>query len=148
MRHPLNLILATLLLAACGGQPDSPEAALRALLARAEQAAEARNAEALAGLLAEDYRDRAGRGPAEIERLLRLYFLRHREIHLLTDIETIELPYRDFARATVVVGMAGDDGALLPRTGVWRFELEFNLVEGEWRVSRAEWARARGTELL
>lgn len=143
-----SAILILLLATACSNPPDSPEAQIRALIGRAEQAAEARDAEALRELLTENYRDASGRNAAETERLLQLYFFRNRQVRLLLDIESIELVYRDFARVQLVAGMAGDDGGLLPRAGAWRFALELTRDAGEWRVSRAEWQRANAGNLL
>ena len=60
---------AVLLLAACGGQPESPETEIRTFVAQAQAAAEARNARELRALIAEDYVDAKGNDHKAIENL-------------------------------------------------------------------------------
>ena len=59
---PLRLLLGLLALAVgCGSEPETPEARVRALLARAEAAAEARDVAALAECISERYADEESR---------------------------------------------------------------------------------------
>lgn len=59
-----------LLLAACSGQPESLETEIRAFVAKAESAAEQRNAGELRALIAEDYLDAQGHDRRTIEQLI------------------------------------------------------------------------------
>jgi len=136
------IVLAALLLGGCG-RDDSPEARVRAVIAAGEAAAEERD---LAGVLehvSPAFRDEHGRGPDELRQYLRGYFVRHPSVHLLTRVEIVEFPYRDYARVHLKVGMLGRESA-----GATSFDLaadakeivlELALEDDEWRVVRAAW---------
>lgn len=79
------------LLLGCSEPSHDPDAEIRALIEQAEQAAEARNADDLLELLAEDYRDSSGLGLKDVERRLRLLFLRNQDVHIFTRIVDIDL---------------------------------------------------------
>jgi len=152
----LWLLLALLpWLAGCSGEPESPEARLRALVATAEQAVEAGSLKRAAPLVAAGYRDERGNDRRTIVRLLFGYLQRHRNIHLLTRIADIQLgPQPDQAAMRLYVAMSGTPIASLDaldggaRADLYRFDLQ--LVDGEdgWQVSAASWRRARLSELL
>lgn len=143
----LKLLLVMMLsaaLAACGTPPDDPEAQIRALLAGAEQAAEAGSTGDLLDYIADDYRDAADRDRQKLGLQLRAYFYRYPEPGLLTRVENIRFPYRDFAQVTLVVAMR--DG--LRDAGVYRIELDLRLQDDEWLVTAARWQRANSADLL
>ncbi len=81
-------------------------------------------------------------------RLVNLYFLQNRSIHLLTRIDTLVVDDSLRAQASVLVAMAsqpiGDVSILsLARAALYRFDFTFaDEGEGEWRVMRATWQRA------
>ncbi len=156
--------LPLLILAACSADPDSPEAQVRALISRAESAAEKKDIGALKGLISEGYSGEQGQDRQAMASLLTYYFLRHQTIHLFTRIQTIEFADPEpanresagpgSARTSVLVAMAGtpmlvvDDLARL-RADLYRFD--FDLVredDGEWRVARAAWSRATRGDFL
>lgn len=144
---PLARVLAwtavgALALVACGRAP-SPEDQVRAVIAAAEQAAEARDAPALLDLVAPDYRDGQGNDAGEIGRYLRGYIIAHPSIHLLVRVESIELPARDLARVRATVGMLGRGQAAGASwdlaADVYEFDVTLALEDGDWRVTRADW---------
>jgi hypothetical protein len=145
-----NAAAGALLLAlhACGPEPDDPEARVRALVARAEAAAEDRDTGALLALLSPRYRDAHG-GDRDAARALLVHtFLRHQSVHLLVRLRELRFPAEGRAALTAFVAMAGSPiegaGALLDlRADLHRFDLELATEEGEWRVVGAAWRQAR-----
>jgi hypothetical protein len=132
------LIAAACLFAACGSRP-TPEDEIRALIASAETAAEARDAGALRELVADDYRDAEGRSADDIRRYLHGYLIAHQSIHLMTRIDAIEIEGPEVARAQVTVGMLGRESASDwdLAADVQRIDLRLAREDGEWRVTRA-----------
>ena len=84
------LLLAALAVGGCSDDA-SPEARIRALIDAAAEAAEARSVDDLGELLHVNFRDHRGNDRATLRPLLTAWFFRHRNIHLLTRIEMIEL---------------------------------------------------------
>jgi hypothetical protein len=145
----LPFALAAVLQACSGG--DSPEEAVRALVASAADAAERRSAGDLLDLIHDDYRDQKGYDKKQTAGLLRAYFFRHQNIHLLTRIEEIEWLGDEQAVVRLHVAMAGGvisdiDALASLRARIYRFEV--NLVrEGEWQVQQASWEPANLLDL-
>lgn len=124
------------------GTPDSPEMRVRAVIAAAEQAAEARDVSAVMDLVSPDYADADGRQPAELGRYLQGYFIANQSIHLLTRIDSLEFPARDVADVAVTVAMVGRDAeaesAWDLAADVHSFRLTLMEKDGDWRVTRAD----------
>lgn len=138
---------------ACGGDPGTPEARIRALLSDAEAAAEAKDAGALKERMSDRYADDRGQDRQAVMGLVTFYFMRHQTIHLLTRVDTIEIADDGSARAGVFVAMAGtpilgvDDLARL-RADLYRFEFALAEEDGDWRVTSADWRRAESGDFL
>lgn len=146
--QPWIVLALALLLAACSRDADSPEAQLRARVAQAQVAAEARDAPALRALIADDYADAQGYDRKAIENLIRLHLLRNQTIHLFTRIGAIAFPQPDRATVRVAAAMAGRPVASVGELAginadLYRFDLELVQRNGEWRVQRAAWEPAR-----
>jgi hypothetical protein len=146
-------VLAALSLSVACTRAGTPETEVRATLARAEQAAAAKDLAVLRDLVAEKYSDRDGRDRRAIEQLLRVYFLRHGSIHLLTRVQSVTFPEPTRAEVVVLVAMAGTpvaSGADLTglAADLHRFELTLAREGDTWRAVRAEWRRAEPGELL
>lgn len=146
----LWLLLALLAAGACSDD-GSPEAQVRALIDAGVEAAEARSADDLGDLLHPDFRDHKGNDPASLRRLLTAWFFRHRNIHLLTRIETIELLSPSRAEVGLYAAMAGSaigDAAALARlrARVYRFDLTL-VRDDQWRVLEAAYSPARLADL-
>jgi len=139
-----SALAAALLLTACG-PAGTPEDEIRALIDRAEAAAEARDAGGLRALVADDYRDGDGRGAEDIRRYVQGYLIAHQSIHLITRIDAIEIRGAEVAHAIVAVGMLGrdSDAAWDLAADIYRFDLRFAREDGEWRVTRADWRAER-----
>ena len=134
------LVAAAWLIAACG-PGSAPEDEIRALIAEAETAAEERDAAALRGMVADDYRDAEGRGADEIRRYLHGYLIAHQPIRLITRIDAIELEGKELARVQVTIGMLGreadSDSAWDLAGDIHRIALRLVREDGQWRVTRA-----------
>lgn len=136
------LLIVTAALPGCGRE-ESPETRVRAIIAAGEAAAEERD---LAGILehvSPAFRDGNGGGRDELKQYLRGYFVMHQSVHLLTRVESVEFPYRDYARVQLRVGMLGRETAdattLDLAADIKEIVLELALEDDEWKVVRAAW---------
>jgi hypothetical protein len=141
-----TLLAAGVWLGGCAGEA-TPDAQVRAVIAAGEAAAEDRD---LAGILehvSPAFRDEQGRGADELEQYLRGYLVMHQSVRLLTRIESVEFPYRDYARVRLKLGTLGreasDAASLELAADVHDVALELKLEDQAWKVVRAEWKSAR-----
>jgi ketosteroid isomerase-like protein len=145
-RHRLAAAaLLTLALVAGCGREVTPEDEIRTVIAAAEEAAEARDVSGVVDLLADDFSDARGGGRDEARNLLRGYFIANQSVHLVTSVESIELPGNDVARVRATVAMAGreqdPETALGVSADVYEFDVTMVRNRGDWKVSRASWRR-------
>lgn len=137
--------LLLVLLAACSDDA-SPEQQVRALIEQMELAAEDRDVDDVVALLSPQYRDAYGNGSEEVGRALRGYFIANQSVHLLTRVQEISFPQSNEARASVLVGMVGREadavGAWNLAADLYEFEIALIRVDGEWKISWAEWRRS------
>lgn len=143
MRRRLLCVLLLTVLGSCA-DPQSPEEAVRAVVASMEQAAEARDVGDLVAHVSERYRDGYGQGREEIARYVRGYFIANQSIHLLTRIEALDFPSEQEAHATVRVGMLGRDAGAAGwdlAVDVYRFRITLLRENGAWKLTYAEWSR-------
>lgn len=142
----LALLLALLMLPACSDSEDSPEVQLRRFIDSAVEAGEARSVDDLVALAHDDYSDQQGNNLKRLGGLLRAYFFRHRNIHLFTRIDSIEIIGDSLATVNLHVAMAGTviadvDALASLRAQVYRFELQLQKSD-DWRLRHASWAPA------
>ena len=150
-----SLLLLLSVLSGCGREtPLTPEQQIRALLDRAEAAVEARDLSAATELISSHYSDDSGRNRHEMRRMLAGYFLRHKSIHLLKQVEQITLSSETTARAVLFIGMVGSQAGAVDSISQWRGDLvrlEVQLLreaDAQWRLHQASWRRASRGELL
>ncbi|BAZ95200.1 hypothetical protein TspCOW1_29530 [Thiohalobacter sp. COW1] len=144
--RPLAALFLLLALSGCGEAPSDPEAAIRELIAAAEQAAQDRDLDLFRDHIAADYSDSRGNDRAAVLNRLRLLFLRYRQPKLLTRIRDIRFPAPDRAEVALWLGTA-DTGRLAFDSR--RLELSLRRTGGDWQVLYAQWERAApGGELL
>jgi hypothetical protein len=154
--RPIWLLVTALWLASslvCCSKPASPEARVRALVAHAASAAEAKNLRELKKMISEDYKDGDGRDKQEIVGLIAFHFLRNETIHLLTRVSSVDVPEPGRAEAAVFVAMAGapiTGPEALPglRADLYRFDFSFADEAGDWKLVRAAWRRAEVRDFL
>lgn len=141
----LSLIIGTLPIVLTGcSEVSTPEAEIRALIAKAEIAAEARDLGDIRPLIAETYTDRRGYNKPDIEGLLRLVFVAHQSVHLQVYVETIEFVQPNIANAVALVGIADTAGAL-PDVDLYQFDVRLiRNDDEEWQLVEADWRRGLG----
>jgi len=136
------------LLAACSESTETPEDQIRALIDRAEIAAEEKDSNAMGELVADQYKDELNNDRRRIINILRVQFLRHQNVHLLIQIKSIKILETGRAKVELLVAMAGqhvpDADALIDlNVDLYQFQINFIEIEkGRWQVARAKWARA------
>jgi hypothetical protein len=87
----------------------------------------------------------------EIVRIAAGYLLRNKSIHLLTQVDRIDILDEERARASLFVAMAGSpiasaDYLLSLRADLHRFDVELQRQEGGWRLTSARWRRAQAQD--
>lgn len=140
-------VLALLLLATgCGPAAGTPEEQLRQWVAAVEAAAENKARGDVLELIATSYNDARGNTREDVDKMLRLYFLRQDRIVLLTSIDTIAVHGGTAATLDLTVGMAGTGGnaALGLSADAYRFELELEARDtpesyADWQLNSARW---------
>lgn len=145
-------VVALWLLAGCAGQ-ESPEQQIRTMLDSAARAVEQRALNQVKSFISPDYLDDRQRNRGAVMGLLTGYILRHKSIHLLTQINRIELPQPGQARVSMFVAMAGRpieaaSRLIDVRADLFRVDLQLALQEGEWRVESGSWRRADRGDFL
>jgi hypothetical protein len=141
----LGPLAAAAALLVTGCSPDDPEAEIRAVLAAAETAAEARDTGFFRDLIGDGYRDERGNDREQILNRLRGYFLTHQRIEIVSRVEAIRLDGPGVADAIVHAALVGQRAGepLLGGVGgdFYRFEIELVDDGGEWRMIGAKWDR-------
>lgn len=138
---------------ACASK-GSPEARVRAFVAGAETAAEARDLAAIKDMVAEGYRDDAGRNRRGLMAILGVHFMSNESIHLLTRVAQVRFPEEGGAEATVFVAMAGTpipgaEELRRIRADLYRFDVLLEeAAGGRWRLASAQWRRASPADFL
>lgn len=139
-------------LVACG-KKTSPEEQVRQFIAKAETGAEARDVVAITELVSDAYKDEDGHDRRAVSGLVTGYFLRHKNIHLFTQIKDIQFPTPRQAKVKLYVAMTGT-----PVTGaqalidlhadLYQFNLILVKEDHDWLLSTATWEPANIKELL
>lgn len=145
------LLLCVVCLAAACSDDASPEAQIRAYIETAVDAAERRDTGELEALVHAGYLDQRGYNRQQLAGLLRGYFFRHKNIHLFTRIESIELLGEGQAQVRIYVAMAGSaiagvDALVSLRAQIYRFELDL-VREDDWLLRHARWEPASLADL-
>ncbi len=141
----ITLILTSL--TGCSREQDSPEAQIRALLKNAELAAESGDFRELTKLLTDNFQDSRGRDKQAISKLLRIYFLRNKSIHLITRIQSVDFPAPDHAQVELAIAMTAkptheQQGILNINADMHRFNLSIVKQDNkDWQVLYLKWDR-------
>ena len=135
------------LVAGCGAAGD-PETEIRAMLAAAEEAAEARDTGFFGDLVGSAYRDAQGNDREQLLRMVRGYFIANQRIEIVSRVDEVVLEGADAARAVVHAGMAGaavGRGAVRGRRcRPLSFRARARQDGGDWQIIGADWQRALG----
>lgn len=142
-RQRLAMLALVVLLSACAPS-IGPEEAVREWLSEAQAAAEARDRDRLMDMIAPGYADARGNDRDDVDRTLRLLFLRSQKILLVSKVDEVSLMGRSSdasaAQVLLTVGMAGTDSGILGLSAdAYRFELELEKHDDDWQLIGARW---------
>lgn len=133
-------ILPLLLLAACAREAAGPEQQIRDWVRAMQDSAEAKDRSGLIDGISPSYVDARGNTRDDIDKRLRLYFFRADRIALLPHIDEINIIGETAAEVSVTVGMARTKDSLLGiGADAYRFELELEQSDSEWKLISARW---------
>lgn len=144
--YQVVLLVMLIILQACTGSEMTPEEEIRQFIEAGVTAAEGRNSGDLADLIDDAYQDQRGYDRTQIEKLVKLYFFRHKNIYLFTKINKIDFFTPDKVLVTMHIAMAGNrisDASMLSslRARIYKFEL--SLVRNDsWLLREARWKPA------
>ena len=149
MKFIVNLLCLVSLLVfvqACEDSPYSPEDEIRQFIKTGVEAAEERSIDNLALLVDESYLDAKSYNKKRLGSLLGVYFFRHRNIHLFTRINEIELLNENQASVRLQVAMAGSeitDVSVLSAVRAQIYSFELQLIRREvCLLQSATWSPA------
>ena len=135
--------LLAFVLFATGCTRPAPEQAVRAQLQALQAAIDARDTDAVADLLVEDFIGNEGLDRRGAKRLAAGLFLRYRDVGAKLGPVEVELRGEADAVARFSLLATGGAGGLLPESGqAYRVETSWRLVDGEWRLRSASWKAA------
>jgi hypothetical protein len=151
--RPLAVLLLALLFVACRGEPDTPEAQIRALVARAQSAAEEKNLATLRGMISERYADAMSNDKRALSGVVAYHLMRNRSIYLLAQVGQIDFPEVGRAEAVVYLAMAARPIASVAALGglradIYRFDLHLaEETPRDWKLREAQWRPAELDDL-
>lgn len=137
-RMAFTALLATVLVLAAGCARTPPEQALREAVAAMAEAAEARDSDALASHLADDFAGPEGMDRERLRRYLAVIWLRNREVGVTLGPLDVEL-MGDRARVDFTAATRGGEGFLPDSARVYQVETGWRLEGGEWKLISADW---------
>ena len=146
------LIFFSFALLGCSNN-ESPEDHVRQYVASAVTAVESRDALAVRKFISEHYMDDGRRDRRALVALTMGYFLRHKNIHLFTQISEIKFPVPDKARVQLYAAMTGSPATgaqplLDIRADLYQFDLMLRKESGEWLLQKARWQRTSIDDFL
>lgn len=148
----LSCLVFSLLLGACSKNTDSPETQIRHYIEKAIQSVENREYSTLPDMIANNYRDQKGLNKQQILNTLKASSLRHKNIYLLSKINSIQLQQENRAFVVIDIAMTGSRindisslGNLAART--YRFELQL-IKQDDWQLQQAFWRKIEIHEML
>lgn len=128
------------LLIACGDTGGDADSELRAWVAAAEEAAENKDRGELLSKISASYSDARGNDRKRIGDVLRGLFLRQKTVALVTTVDSIDLLGGSAANLDLTVAMAGTGSTAFGlRADAYRFALELEKEDDEWRLIGARW---------
>jgi len=153
----VGIALLAVVAAGCGrcgrAGGDDPEAQVRAVMARVEQAAKEADIKALRSFVSETYKDPDGRNKEAIGQFLTFHYLRNRSHHIFTVLRDVSLPEPDRARVEALVALAGQpisgpDALANVSANLFAFTFVLREEDDEWRFISTTWDRATPADFL
>ncbi len=94
----------------------------------------------LLDMIAENYADSRGNDHTQIGNMLRFYFLRHKSVGFVSNINDIAIMGDTAALVNlIVVGAGTSANALGVQADAYNFELELEYRDDEWMLIGARW---------
>ena len=146
------LIFIFVCITACSDETTSPEEEIKQYIKKGKLAAEKRSHSELADLIDESYKDQRGWSRLDIKKVTRAYFFTHKNIHLLTKLDSIDLQSDSSAFVVLHVAMAGNvitdlNSLSSLRARIYKFELQ--LIKNDvWLLQQARWKTANLKDML
>jgi hypothetical protein len=139
---------------ACGGDPQSPEQQVRAVLQETERAAEQGDVAAFKAIVSESYEDELGHDKRALAAYVTFHVMQNRSRHVFTRIRSIEI--RDTGRAEVTLiaaltgsAVSGPEELAGLHADVYKIDMDLDDEgDGDWRLVWAQWRRTAPTDLL
>ena len=154
-RTPILVFLIALVLVAstCRRMHLSPEEQVRKAIEVVVNAVGERNIKPVAASVSEQYADRNGNDKKQIVSLVRMQFLLHPNLYLVTKITSVECPEPIQSHVVLYAAMASLPTSVQPdlrnlSADVYRFDITLVDENGTWRVCSAAWAPATVKDLL
>ena len=134
-------------------EKESPEDQVRQFVAAAVTAAESREALAIRKLISDKYMDESRRDRRALTALAMGYFLRHKNIHLFTQISEIKIPTQNQAGVKLYAAMAGRPvtgaQALIDiRADIYQFDLTLERDGEDWLLHKLHWNRVNIEDIV
>ena len=134
------LLATSMIVTACSGSAAGPEEVLRVWVDEMEYAAEDMDRSAMLDKISGNYADARGNSRKDIGDTLFVYFLRQKNVAIVSTIDQITISDDSAAELVLTVAMAGtNDGALGLSADAYRFELELERSNTEWLLIGARW---------
>jgi len=146
------VIVFSFVLSACSDK-KSNEDQVRQFVAAAVAASESREALTIRKLISEKYKDESRRDRRRLVGLAVGYFLRHKNIHLFTQVSEIKFPVPEQASVKLYAAMAGSPvtnaQALFDiRADLYQFDLMLTKEGDEWLLRKAGWQRVNIEDIV
>jgi hypothetical protein len=146
------LLLLVAMAAACHSRL-SPEQRVRQAIQGVVKAAAARDLKPIAAFVSDRYADDEHNDKQQVVSLVRVQFVLHPNLYLVTKIASLACPAPAQADVVLFAAMASVPASGLSDLSRWsgdvyRFELALVDENGTWRVRRASWTQASVQDLL
>jgi len=138
----IALLLLLTSVVSCSVDEGDPEQQVRAWVSAMQEAAGEKDRKAIVANISPAYVDARGHSRDDIDKLLRLYFLRQNNIVLLGRIDDVRIIGETAAEVSVTLGMAATNNSALGLSAdAYRFELELEYDGDDWKLISARWGQ-------
>jgi len=138
----IALLLLLTSVASCSVDEGDPEQQVRAWVSAMQEAAEEKDRKVIVANISPAYVDARSHGRDDIDKLLRLYFLRQNKVALLGRIDDVRIIGETAAEVSVTVAMAATNNSALGLSAdAYRFELELEHDGDDWKLISARWGQ-------
>lgn len=138
----IALLLLLTSVASCSVDEGDPEQQVRVWVSAMQEAAEEKDRKVIVANISPAYVDARSHSRDDIDKLLRLYFLRQNKVALLGRIDDVRIIGETAAEVSVTVAMAATNNSALGLSAdAYRFELELEHDGDDWKLISARWGQ-------